>query len=34
MLAAGFPGRSLGDRIVDKSEGWMRLRTYLELVAR
>jgi hypothetical protein len=34
MLAAGSPGRSLGDRIVDKLKGWMRLTIYLELVAR
>lgn len=34
MSALGFPGRRLGDRIVNKWKGWMRLRTNPELVAR
>jgi glycosyltransferase involved in cell wall biosynthesis len=34
MLALGFPSRRLGDRIVNKWKGWMRLRTNPELVPR
>ena len=32
MLALGFPGRSLCDRIVGRWKGWMRLRTNPQLV--
>ena len=32
MLAVGFPGRSLCDRIINRWKGWMRLRTNPQLV--
>jgi glycosyltransferase involved in cell wall biosynthesis len=32
MLAPGFPGRSLRDRIINRWKGWMRLRTNPQLV--
>lgn len=32
MAAMGFPGRSLGDRMINRWKGWMRLKTNPQLV--